>query len=212
MGQSHLSSSILEQSFLDDSHFKLNYEIRMQIVDLDQFTLAEIKAYTDKNIGEGYYSLDELKNILRKSKKNNVMCSLALMSEERQLFGVRLTYAPGNWDHGKGRGLKPELWPHLINETAYFQSLFLDSSLQGHGYGAQISLASIEKLKSIGARGIVCHSWKESPNDSSGKYLRKLGFQLIATHLGYWSDVDYVCTRCGKPPCKCTAEEMYLSL
>ena len=50
-----------------------------------------------------------------------------------------------------------------------------------------------------------------SPNNSSYRYLRKIGFKEIITHPDYWVDVDYICTRDGNP-CHCTAIEMHLDL
>lgn len=79
------------------------------------------------------------------------------------------------------------------------------------GWGKRMSLQAIELLKEAGAQAIATHSWKESPQDSSGKYLRSLGFRSVALHPFYWKEVDYICTRCGKP-CLCTAEEMILKL
>lgn len=166
-----------------------------------------IKVFTDRAIGENYYSVDELNDILRRSTKDGRVASLVLEDAPGQFFGVRITYPPGNWSHGKGKGLNPDLWRAPLEETAYFQSLFIDLSLTGQGWGRKMSEASLELLKEFGTRAVVCHSWKESPNDSSGRYLRALGFELVATHPLYWKDVDYVCTRCGKP-CLCTAEEM----
>ena len=61
-------------------------------------------------------------------------------------------------------------------------------------------------------QAVVAHSWKESPNNSSMKYLEKLGFLPVGEHPLFWSEVDYDCTRCGKPPCQCTATEMILYL
>lgn len=172
--------------------------------------IAAVKQFTDEAIGTNYYSLQELEEIFQKSLAHKTMCTL-LLEIQGKIQGVRITYPPGKWSKGKGKGLSPQLWPHPMDETAYFQSLFIAEQLTGHGYGKQMSLQAIQILKEIGAKGIVCHSWKESPNDSSGRYLRSLGFTLIATHPLYWKEVDYVCTRCGKP-CLCTAEEMYLDL
>ncbi len=174
--------------------------------------LEAIRLFTDREIGTGYYSIQEIEDIFRRSQKNGVMCSYLLESPEQGILGVRITYPPGMWKKGKGQGLHPELWPHRIEETAYFQSLFLANSVQGQGWGGKLSQESMKALRQVGAKGIVCHSWKESPNDSSSRYLRKLGFELIAEHEKYWKDVPYNCTRCGSPPCQCTAQEMYLNL
>jgi ribosomal protein S18 acetylase RimI-like enzyme len=174
--------------------------------------LDSIREFTDRQIGAGYYSKLELKEIFERSSTKNVMCSLLLEGPKGEILGVRISYPPGKWEKGKGQGLYPEKWPHRMEETGYFQSLFLSNDLQGQGWGGRISKEALLALKEVGAKGVVCHSWKESPNDSSTRYLKKLGFELVAEHLEYWKTVNYRCTRCGEPPCKCTAQEMYLNL
>ncbi len=181
----------------------------VQIRPLEVADLKALKAFTDREIGAGYYSVEELEDILKRSQKNGVMASFLLLDEDG-IQGVRFTYPPGQWHHGKGQGLNPQLWPYKLEETAYFQSLFLSAKMQGTGWGGKLSQRSIESLLELGAKGIVCHSWKESPNNSSSKYLLKIGFKIVTEHPKYWQFVDYECTRCGKPPCQCTAIEMYL--
>lgn len=170
--------------------------------------LIAVKDFTDLTIGENYYSSSELSEIFERSRLRDQMCTL-LLCEGQDIRGIRITYPPTKWTHGKGDGLSPEHWPYGLNDTAYFQSLFVAKELTGQGYGRQLSIKSIEILQALGAKGIVCHSWRESPNGSSGRYLRALGFQLIKQHPLYWNKVNYTCTRCGNP-CLCTAEEMYL--
>jgi ribosomal protein S18 acetylase RimI-like enzyme len=173
--------------------------------------LPFVKDFADREIGQDYYSIKELEDIFKRSQKNGLVCSLVL-EKNNQIYGIRLSYPPGQWEKGKGRGLNADKWPHGLNETAYFQSLYLSSEVQGQGWGGKLSKAAIELLRSIGAKGVVCHSWKESPNNSSTKYLKKLNFKSMGEHPKYWHELDYVCTRCGSPPCQCTAEEMYLDL
>ncbi len=174
-----------------------------------------IKAFTDIAIGTGYYTIKEIEDIYERSITTTGKMMTLVLILQNKIHGVRITYPPGNWQSGKGKGkdkgLTTDRWPYPLSETAYFQSLFVDPNLTGQGYGKKLSERALEILKKIGAKGVVCHSWKESPHDSSGKYLRAMGFQMIATHPYYWKDVDYVCTRCGKP-CLCTAEEMYKEL
>lgn len=185
--------------------------------------LEAVRRFTDREIGEGYYTLDELRRIHDRSIKNGIMCTLVLETDAEgpspstikhsaEIEGVRITYPPGQWEHGKGHGLQPERWPHPLNQTGYFQSLFIAADLQGQGWGGHLSRKALGLLREVGAKGVVCHSWKESPHNSSTRYLVKLGFQVIAEHPLYWKDIDYNCTRCLKPPCQCTAQEMYLDL
>lgn len=184
--------------------------IHMRPFQLDD--LESIREFTDREIGQGYYSMAEIEDIFRRSQKNGVMCSYLLETKDKDIKGVRISYPPGQWQKGKGHGLHPDRWPHSLEDTAYFQSLFLASDLQGQGWGGKLSREAARALRQVGAKGIVCHSWKESPNNSSNRYLQKLGFELIAEHPKYWKDVPYNCTRCGTPPCQCTAQEMYLNL
>jgi len=173
--------------------------------------LAAVHKFADEQIGEGYYSKKEIDDIFIRSQNDDAMFTL-ILENKGKIKGIRITYPPGQWEHGKGHGLEPKKWPHPLNQTAYFQSLFLSDDVQGQGWGGRMSLAAIELLRGAGAKGIVCHSWKESPNNSSTRYLQKLGFKIIAEHKEYWKDVNYDCTVCKKPPCRCTAIEMYLDL
>src|SRR5437868_6817107 len=122
--------------------------------------ISAIKRFTDREIGEGYYSVQALSDVYQRSQAARVMCSLVLEDSNGEIAGMRLTYPPGKWEHGKGRGLEPAKWPHSLNETAYFQSLFLASKLQGLGWGGKMSKQALAILKDIGAKGVVCHSWK----------------------------------------------------
>ncbi len=194
--------------------------MQYEMVPLKESDLPRLKAFTDRAIGAGYYSEAELSDIFKRSSLDGVMCSFLLVSESGvsdaagggEIQGVRFTYPPGNWSHGKGDGLTPDLWPFPMSATAYFQSLFLSDEIQGQGFGAKLSERSIEVLKEVGAKGVVCHSWMESPGGSSTKYLEKMGFKRIKEHPLYWQHVDYNCTRCLKPPCQCTAIEMYYEI
>lgn len=181
----------------------------MLIRSMQESDLNRVKSFTDRAIGANYYTLEELASIHSKSTKNDRCASLVLAGKDEEIFGVRLSYPPGNWESGKGRGLCPDRWRVNLTETAYFQSLFIDPNLTSQGWGKKMSLLSISMLKSMGAKAVVTHSWRESPDDSSGRYLRGMGFEHIQSHPLYWFEVDYQCTRCGKP-CVCTADEMIL--
>lgn len=169
------------------------------------------KAFSDLTIGVDYYSVADWQQIYHRSLKLGRQCTLILEDEAGKIRGIRVTYPHGQWQNGKGDGLSPQAWGVPFADVAYFQSIFIDSALTGQGWGGKMSSQAIELLRALGAKAIVTHSWKESPGNSSRRYLQALGFQLVATHGLYWHKVDYFCTRCGKP-CMCTAEEMILKL
>lgn len=172
-----------------------------------------VKKFTDEQIGEGYYGVSELLENQKKSvTPSGEITSFVLVDHATSAIkGLRLAYPPGTWAHGKGAKLRPDLWPFPLEKAGYFQSLFLAKEAQGEGWGPQLSQKSIAVFRQLGAEGIITHCWKESPNNSSFRYLDKVGFKAVVEHPLYWFDVDYICTRDGKP-CRCTAIEMYLKL
>lgn len=175
--------------------------------------VPRVKKFTDVYIGLDYYSVAELVEFQKKSvASNQQICSFLLIDPEtNEIQGLRLAFPPGNWSHGKGLKLRPDLWPSTSLKTAYFQSLFISPEYQGKGWGPKLSNQSLEIFKKLGTSGVVTHCWKESPKNTSFKYLTKMGFKTLIEHPLYWIDVDYFCTLDGKP-CKCTALEMYLEL
>ncbi len=175
--------------------------------------IPAVKKFTDQEVGQGYYSIEELADKQKRSiYKNKYICSFVLVnSANNEIEGLRLAYPAGNWEHGKGAKLRQDLWPTTLTETAYFQSLFVSGKQQGQGWGPKLSMRSLEIFKQINTRAVVAHCWKESPNNSSFKYLSGLGFKTIIEHPLYWIDIDYVCSGDGYP-CKCTAIEMHLML
>jgi predicted N-acetyltransferase YhbS len=186
-------------------------EEMLEIRPFKKTDLEQIRQFTDREIGAGYYSQKEIEDIFERSQAAQTMCSLVLVDGD-EIKGIRISYPPKRWKSGKGSGLHPEKWPHTLSETGYFQSIFIASSLTGQGWGGRLSMEALRLLSKVGAKGVVCHAWKESPNNSSTRYLSGMGFEVIAEHKLYWKDLDYKCTKCGLPPCQCTAQEMYLDL
>lgn len=173
--------------------------------------IKSVKAFTDVNIGKDYYTEAEMIDNQSRSVKEGVVTSFILVDENDQIHGLRLCYPPGQWDHGKGNKLSPELWGQDISNLGYFQSLFVSSQVQGQGWGPILSENSLQALRVLNAKGVITHCWKESPGNSSFKYLDKVGFKILKEYPDYWIDVDYECSRDGKP-CRCTAIEMMLEL
>jgi len=169
--------------------------------------LPAVQNLTDRTIGINYYNLEELQSVLKNSTLNGITSSFVLLDENQNIHGFRIAFPPGNWSKGKGSKLRPDLWKVPLSRAGYFQSLFLDETVRGSGWGPRLSQAAIETFRQHGAQAIVTHAWKESPHNSSIRYLQKFEFEFVATHSLYWVDVDYECVLDGKP-CRCTAEEM----
>lgn len=170
--------------------------------------IDNIKNFTDRWIGEGYYNLEELEEAFELSLFEKETCSFLAENNKTELVGVRLSFAPGKWMEKFPETTSPYYWKVDSQKVAYFKSLFVGEQFQGLGVGRTLSQKSLESLQKMGAVGVVCHSWLESPGNSSQRYLRKMNFQPVKEHPKFWYQVDYLCTRCRPARCECTALEM----
>ena len=178
------------------------------MVDADADGVAAVAAGT---VGVGYFPPERVREYLARSTTEAGVFSY-VATRGADVVGFRLVLPPGTWTRGRGRSLAPQCWPKPQAQAAYFQSCDVDASAMGQGIGGRLAQRAFEDLRAAGAKLVVTHSWKESPHNSSLRYLSKLGFVPVAEHAHYWSEVDYVCPRCGPPPCSCTAVECVLEL
>ena len=175
--------------------------------------ISAVVALADRLVGDGYYSRASVTEMLARSTLGDVVCShvAEVLSRPPRLVGFRFSLPPGAWQHGRGQTISPELGPAPLADSGYFQTAFVDDSVRRQGLGSRMATAALDSLRTLGARGVVTHCWKESPGNSSFRYLSRLGFRPIVEIANYWIDVDYTCVRDGHP-CHCTAIEMYLPL
>lgn len=175
--------------------------------------LDKLLRFTDRWIGKNYFSKEELRLNLLKGIKGDMNASF-LATIEDTIIGARITYAPGEWiDFKNMNQLTVGAWDEEIKDVAYFKSLFVHEKYQNKGIGSKLSEMSLFELKKMNAKAVVAHAWVESPNNSSQKYLEKMGFKKIAVHERFWYFNEYDCPRCGiENRCVCSAAEMLLKL
>ncbi len=184
----------------------------MKIVAFEETFIEQAKYFTDREIGLNYYSIEEMIENQKKSHTaNGEITSFLLIDDHDAIQGIRLAYPAGNWAHGKGNKLRPDLWPFPLESAGYFQSLFLAEAARGQGWGPKLSEETLKIFRKLNHKGVITHCWKESPGNTSFRYLSEFGFKPVIEHPDYWIDIDYVCTRDGKP-CRCTAIEMSFEL
>ncbi len=182
-----------------------------RIREVSQSDFEPILRFADHNIGVNYFTPEKLEKILAAALQEDIMCSFVL-EDDSGIQGIRLTYPPNQWiDRHPSQPVHPHLWRVPPSKCAYFQSLFIAKEYQGQGWGRRLSMASVENLRKLGTQAVVCHSWDESPGNSSRKYLDSLRFAPVISIANFWNKIDYECPRCGKP-CVCTATEMILYL
>jgi hypothetical protein len=87
-------------------------------VPLTSEDIEAVTKFTDAHIGVNYYILPEMTENQKKSvAANGDITSFILKNNSDQICGLRLAYPPGNWAHGKGSKLRPDLWPFQLNEA-----------------------------------------------------------------------------------------------
>ena len=193
-----------------DGSLSLQGVMDIQIRSMTAQDAPTVSGLADVLVGPGYYPTNLVKEYIERSRSGDENQSFVACDGDR-IVGFRFTFPPGKWASGRGRGLSPDKWPVSKNDAAYFQSCFVDEDYMGCGIVKRLSFASIDALRASGVRLVVAHSWKESPHNSSFRYLKKLGFHPVAEYPKYWSEIDYICKLDGKP-CQCTAIEMILDL
>lgn len=180
----------------------------IDIIPLRKEYFSELKVFCDQEIGQDYFTFDDLEKIFDMSSKDSLMASLLAVSpRNNKIVGTRISFSPGLWVPW-GKGFSTDKWKVKIQDVALFKSLFVSAECQGMGLGPQLSQKSMEILKNQGAKAIVSHSTLNSPNNSSMRYLQKLGFEEVKEHKRFWSDIDYLCAHCQQRPCRCDAMEM----
>jgi len=179
----------------------------LAIVPFTDNLIPAVVRFTDVAIGQNYYRPEDLRKFTL-----NPFSFILLRRDTFEILGARLTLAGGQWlGTEKLKGAHPALWKVDPDKVAYFKSIFLADEVRGQSYGVELSLMALSALRKSGHKAVVCHSWNESPNQSSMRYLKKLGFKELVVIDNFWSEIDYSCTRCGKP-CKCSATEMICHL
>ncbi|MCB0351129.1 MAG: GNAT family N-acetyltransferase [Bdellovibrionales bacterium] len=182
------------------------------IREMNAHDFSAVLRFADEQIGTNYFSEKKLKNIFNASTKDDLCASFVLVDQDG-IQAIRLSFPPNQWiERPAAQPVNPHMWKVSVDEVAYFQSLFVAKKYQAQGWGIKLSEASIDNLRKMGSKAVICHSWNESPGNSSRKYLDRLGFQAVISMPDYWKSIDYECTRCGKPPCVCSATEMVLYL
>lgn len=169
--------------------------------------VSELKLFLDKEAGFNYMTEDDLKDVIENNIILNNLNASFIAKDNEKIIGLRLTYVPVKWIKD-GKGATFSKWNVDKSKVAKFHCLFIDNNYRGQGIGPKMSKMSVDVLREMGAKAIICYSWLESFNNSSQKYLIKYGFSPVNQHPNFWADLEYDCSGCNVRPCTCTAEEM----
>lgn len=100
------------------------------------------------------------------------------------------------------------------DETGYISVVAVAKECQGQGVGKRLVLKALELQKEWGAKKMIVHASKSSPDNSSEKLFSSLGFVAGKLHKAPWAEYSmecgpekFQCNFCGNP-CKCDELEM----
>ncbi|WP_417656415.1 GNAT family N-acetyltransferase [Pseudidiomarina aestuarii] len=128
-----------------------------------------------------------------------------------KLAGIRLTFAPGNWDIDEY--CTPSEWPVAVEQMCYFKCSAVDANIRGAGIGRGLLDHSIQAARQLGCKAGLAHIWMQSPNNSAYSYFSRCGGELIKEHADRWYRLSveegYHCPICDGV-CHCAAGEMIL--
>lgn len=160
--------------------------------------------------GDNYLTLESLADYDRRGRVGAANLNwLAFLDGE--LAGIRLTFAPGQWE--LDAQCSPDQWPFPAEQLCYFKCAAVDPKTRGTGIGRELLNRSIAEAKTLGCRAGLAHIWMQSPGNAAFEYFTHCGGQLIREHPNRWHDLSlyegYHCPVCDGI-CYCSAAEMLL--
>ncbi|PWW09709.1 MULTISPECIES: GNAT family N-acetyltransferase [Pseudidiomarina] len=183
------------------------------MVSYKQLTAADFDAVIElgnKVHGDNYLTDESLADYAERGIKDGINLNW-LAFVDGQLAGIRLTFAPGNWeldDH-----CTPAEWPVTPEQMCYFKCVAVDPDIRGAGIGRGMLERSINEAKKLGCRAGLAHIWMQSPDNAAFEYFTRCGGELIEEHGKRWYDLSvndgYHCPVCDGI-CYCSAGEMIL--
>lgn len=187
---------------------------KQPVVTYRQLTAADYAAVIELgNIvhGDNYLTEENLPGYVERGLKDGVNLSwLAFVDGE--LAGIRLTFAPGQWDIDDY--CTPEQWPVPADKMCYFKCSAVSEISRGLGIGRGLLERSIETAKALGCKAGLAHIWMQSPNNSAYSYFTRCGGEMVQQHPDRWYELSvhegYHCPVCDGI-CHCTAGEMVLN-
>jgi ribosomal protein S18 acetylase RimI-like enzyme len=182
----------------------MEYRIRP----ISVFDIQKIVDFADQWIAENYYKKSQLRALLMKGVREDVNASFVAL-DKNKIIGFGLAFAPSEWiTQDDEFNLSSHLWNVPSDDVAYLKNLVVDKNYQGLGIGRAILDKTTQAVKDMGAKAIVCHSWVESPKNTSRKYFDKMNFKPVNLHDNFWYFKDYICAKYSPRKCDCSACEM----
>jgi ribosomal protein S18 acetylase RimI-like enzyme len=185
----------------------------MQIYTLAEEDFPQVIKLANKLNGQGYLDARKMKQVFLKGLSKGLNCNYVAYEQERgsRLIGLRLAYAPGNWQIDKWCTVKA--WGVPPDKVCYLKSNMVEEDYWGRGIGTILLNKTISTVKEMGGVAAIAHVWVESPSGTAIKYFTEAGGHFIKLHYNRWLEdcitSDYRCIHHGDN-CTCSAVEMII--
>jgi ribosomal protein S18 acetylase RimI-like enzyme len=157
----------------------------------------------EKNLGEAYIEVDDLKN------KEGIALAA---TNSGKLVGfctgkkVAVSELFKNIPQLAQKKLKQL---QVVDEVGMVASIATDSAETGKGIGTKLLSECASQLQNMGLNVLVMTGWKSEKGVHIGSLAKKLGFEEMLEIENFWYEDSkangYRCPSCGEPPCECSA-------
>jgi len=159
----------------------------LNIYNLREDDFEKVVSLTHDVFDKNYTTLNKVEEVYRKGCSKGINASLVAYDgtrEDGRLVGLRLTYAPGNWEIDQW--CSPELWRVPPDKVCYFKTNCIHPDYSGKGLGGTLIKKAIEAVKQQGAEAGIAHIWMNSPHNSAQRYFTKAGGELVKIWQDKW--------------------------
>jgi len=177
------------------------------IFDLREEDIEQVLRISDKFVGESFQTNETMRNYILDTQK--VLKVYRINDEiigfvkgevlEKSEFRNSLLKTNDSIDEQlQGEG-----------NVGIAETICVKEEYRGTGVAKELAVELIHSLKEIENTDLICSTvWKSVDGANAKNLVEKIGFENIAEIPAYWYDdsieKNYICPKCGKPPCKCS--------
>jgi ribosomal protein S18 acetylase RimI-like enzyme len=178
------------------------------IVNAEKEHITQIVAISDKELGVGFLTYDDIMDKIL--DKNSNICKAALMNET--VVGFCLCKIVNQSEICDYLRIDKINLPEYVNRTdkiGVLKTIAVHNKFHRHGVGHALTFAAYNDLTTRDIQALSSIAWKNGETINADKILSTLGFQPHIEIKSYWEadgiKNNYNGSACGPPPCKCSA-------
>ena len=174
---------------------------------LKEEDIEKVVLISDKLVGENFHTYESFKKYLSDPHK-----IVSVYKVDNEIVGF-----------AKGKVIDKTILKEKLFKTdtnieeeltgsgnlGFVETICVSEEFRGKRIGKELAdelIESFKKTEHINA--IYTTVWKTGETENAKKLVKNLGFKYITEITEYWYkdsiDKNYICPKCGNPPCKCS--------